>query len=261
MILKKTIPFLIPIFALVFLFSGYMLARELIDQKNDADNFHALAELVAVKPETIDPIGDIEQPESNSTGATTQTPPIQLLRDLNPLFKKNPDCIGWIYVEGTRVDYPVMHTPADPERYLYRNFYQEDSPAGVPFLEGICILECDNLILYGHNMKNGTMFADVTNYRMQDYATAHPIIEFQTAQELKQYTVFAVARLKSNDDWYSFHHATNEAEYNDLVSDIKARSLCDLGVTPQYGQQLLTLSTCYGFDQNDRIVVIGCANE
>ena len=74
---------------------------------------------------------------------------------------------------------------------------------------------------------------------------------------MKQYTVFAVVYVKNNDGWYDFHTAADEAEYNEKIEAIKRRALYDTGITPKYGQQLLTLSTCYGATKSDRIIVIG----
>ena len=150
-----------------------------------------------------------------------------------------------------------MHTPDEPQRYLRKNFDKEYSTAGVPFLKGICTLECDHLILYGHNMKNGTMFSDVTQYRSKNYYLEHPIVEFETAQGLKRYAVFAVVQVKNNDGWYAFHTAADETEYDTKIAEVKQRSLYSAEITPIYGQQLITLSTCYGATKSDRIIVIG----
>lgn len=150
-----------------------------------------------------------------------------------------------------------MHTPDEPQKYLRKNFDKEYSTAGVPFLKGICTLNCDNLIIYGHNMKNGTMFSDVTQYRNKGYYTEHPVIEFETAQGLKRYAVFAVAQVKNNDEWYAFHIAADESEYDTKIAEIKSRSLYGTEITPIYGQQLITLSTCYGATKSDRIIVVG----
>ena len=256
--MKKLKPFLIGFFSLTFIISGYMLISQLYKQQAEIDDFNDLAALVAVSPET--PTDSVTEPEGTAPSTPTDTPPAAAHRNLNPLFEENPDCIGWIYIADTAVNYPVMHTPEDPERYLHKNFYQKESAAGVPFLESRCTTGSTNLILYGHNMKNGTMFADVTRYRSKDYGTAHPVIEFETGQGLKSYTVFAVARIKSDDSWYSFHSAAGKAEFLDNISDIQEKALYTIGKTPQYGQQLITLSTCYGSDKNDRIVVIGFVN-
>lgn len=166
-------------------------------------------------------------------------------------------CLGWICIPDTSVNYPVMHTPQEPEKYLRRNFEGEYSVSGVPFLEGTSLLNDTNLIIYGHNMKNGTMFSDVTKYREKDFCVKHPYIEFETKDGLKCYDVFAVVCVKKTDNWYKFSYAENEEQYRDKITEIKKRSIYDTGIVPEYGQQLITLSTCYGNAKDDRIIVIG----
>lgn len=253
--MKKGINILLAVFSLLILISGYMILRELTAQKQQINEFQTLADLVAEEPVANTPGTLANSPGNGAIGADTPTP--APYRNLQPLFEQNPDCIGWIYIENTAVNYPLMHTPKEPEKYLRKSFSKKSSSAGVPFIEANCTPTCDNLILYGHNMKNGTMFADVTKYRDRDYLEAHPVIEMETAQGIKQYTVFAVIQAKNNDSWYGFHSALDEAEYNSYVADIKERALHDTGITPKYGQQLLTLSTCYGKTKSDRILVIG----
>ena len=226
-------------------------------QKEEINDFNELAELITEGTNTQEQEETSAESESNDVPADTHTTPVASTRNLTPLIERNKDCIGWIYIEGTSVNYPVMHTPDEPQKYLRKNFDKEYSNAGVPFLKGFCTLNCDNLTLYGHNMKNGTMFSDITQYRSKDYCTEHPIIEFETTQGLKQYTVFAVVQLKNNDGWYDYHTAADKAEFDNKVSEIKSRALYDTGITPQYGEQLLTLSTCYVSTPNDRIVVVG----
>ena len=252
--MKKIIPIFAIVCFLIFVFAGYKVASNLRTQKEEINDFNELADLITESTTTQEPTNHFTEPKNNDP--CVETTPIVSTRNLSPLFDKNADCIGWVYIERTAVDYPVMHTPAEPQRYLRKNFDKEDSTAGVPFLKGICTLNCDHLILYGHNMKNGTMFSDITKYRSKDYCTEHPIIEFETAQGLKRYTVFAVVQLKNNDGWYDYHTAADETEFDNKVTEIKSRALYDTGIIPEYGEQLLTLSTCYGSTKNDRIVVI-----
>ncbi len=237
--MKKAAPFFIVFFAALFLFSGIMLIREIRTQQKEAADFEELSILIS--------------PPAPEQEATKQA----AVRNLEPLFARNKDCIGWVYIAGTQVNYPVMHTPAEPERYLRRNFDKKSSTAGVPFLDGKCTLSCDNLILYGHNMRNGTMFADITKYKDKDYFDAHSVIELETAEGICQFSVFAVVRLKMDDSWYLFHTAQTEEEYTAAVAEIKSRALYDTGITPSFGSRLITLSTCYGANKDDRIVVIG----
>lgn len=255
--MKKIILFFSIVCLLVFVLAGYKIINDLRAQKEEINDFNELVELVTESTSTQEKTEPSIEAEGNDTTIETETMPIISTRNLAPLFERNADCIGWVYIEGTAVDYPVMHTPDEPQKYLRKNFDKEYSSAGVPFLNGICTLDCDNLILYGHNMKNGTMFSDVTQYRNKNYYTVHPVIEFETTQGLKQYAVFAVAQVKNNDGWYAFHIAVDESEYYAKIAEMKNRSLYDTEITPIYGQQLITLSTCYGATKSDRIIVVG----
>lgn len=143
-----------------------------------------------------------------------------------------------------------MHTPQEPEKYLRRNFEGEYSVSGVPFLEGTSLLNDTNLIIYGHNMKNGTMFSEVTKYREKDFCVKHPYIEFETKDGLKCYDVFAVVCVKKTDNWYKFSYAENEEQYRDKITEIKKRSIYDTGIVPEYGQQLINR-----LSHNQRIVI------
>lgn len=251
--MKKIIIILL---AALFLVAAFMVVKELLQQAEDQAQFDELAALVTV--ETPKPATQPAQPQSPEEEQETEpaTEPVPVTRDLTPLFDRNADCIGWIQIPGTQVNYPVMHTPREPERYLHKNFYGEYSPAGVPFMDGNCALQDHNRILYGHNMKNGTMFAEIKYYRDIAYWESHPTVEFQTAEGSARYAVFAVVQVKDVDDWYNFHSAPDQATYDRLIEEIKARSLYDTGITPAYGTQLLTLSTCYGAESDDRILVI-----
>ena len=172
-------------------------------------------------------------------------------RDLRALQAQNEDLLGWISVPDTAIDYPVMYTPTAPEKYLRRNFAGEYSRAGVPFLDEDCTPQDSHLIIYGHNMQNGTMFSLLTKYTDAQYCKAHPTVQLQIGSENEEYTVFAVAKLGERDAWYD----TTQMTLAQRISYIKEKALYDTGVTPK-GQQLLTLSTCQSGDRQQRIVVV-----
>lgn len=244
---KKILTIIILLLA-VMIFSVGMIVKEADERRQDISDFEKLEDLIT-EPESEEPVTDNEN--------TTEPVSAQSLRNLTPLFEQNADCLGWICIPDTSVNYPVMHTPQEPEKYLRRNFEGEYSVSGVPFLEGTSLLNDTNLIIYGHNMKNGTMFSDVTKYREKDFCGKHPYIEFETKDGLKCYDVFAVVCVKKTDNWYKFSYAENEEQYRDKITEIKKRSLYDTGIVPEYGQQLITLSTCYGNAKDDRIIVMG----
>lgn len=148
-------------------------------------------------------------------------------------------------------------TGEQPQKYLRLDFYGQYSVSGVPFLEGRCSLEGEHLIIYGHNMKNGTMFGRLKQYADKDYLSEHPAIEFETASGCVRYEVFAVAVVNKYDDWYSFTGAADEAAYQEQISCIREKALLKTEAVPVYGRQLLTLSTCYGSGSDKRLLVIG----
>ena len=246
---KKALPLISLLFVAIMLFSVGMIVKEHRERQHDIKGFEKLEDIIT----------EVEQTEMTGNVEQTERPQEQKQssRNLTPLFEANGDCIGWICISDTAVNYPVMFTPKEPQKYLRKNFDGEYSVSGVPFLDGASTPECDNLIVYGHNMKNGTMFSDITQYRDIAYCEGHPCIEFETADGLKVYQVFAVVCLKKTDEWYGFSCFENEEQYQKAITEVKSRSLYDTEIEPQYKEQLLTLSTCFGDSKDSRMVVIG----
>lgn len=181
------------------------------------------------------------------------------------LYLENADMVGWIQIEGTGIDYPVMQTPADPNYYLKHNFEKSYTDYGCPFMQADCDALCpsDNLIIYGHNMKDGSMFADLAKYRSKDFWQAHKTVWFDTALGSSAYEIFAVIHTTVQADaadafpFYRFVDAASPEEFADYVSACKAQALYDTGISAQYGDKLLTLSTCDNITDNGRWLVIG----
>ena len=181
---KKVLPLILLLFVAIMLLSVGMIAKEYRERQEDIKGFEKLEDIIT----------EVEQTEMTDNVEQTKTPQEQKQssRNLTPLFELNGDCIGWICIPNTAVNYPVMFTPEEPQKYLRKNFEGEYSASGVPFLDGASTMEYDNLIIYGHNMKNGTMFSDITQYRDKAYYEEHPYIEFETADGMRIYQVFAV---------------------------------------------------------------------
>lgn len=186
----------------------------------------------------------------------------QILPQFAELYKENNELYGWIKIEDTKINYPVMHSPEDPEKYLHSNFEQEYSYAGLPFLDARCSAESDNLLIYAHNLLNGTMFRSLPKYENKDYWKAHPIIEFNTLYEKQSYEVMAAfydrVYYKAEDvfKFYQFVDAADEQEYNEAIQNFKDKQIYETGVTATYGDQLLTLVTCAYHTDNGRFVVV-----
>lgn len=239
-------------------FCGVQIGQEYSSRQKDIDAFAELAELAEIKEpdepkETAEP--DFEDVcEDAEEERKTSVPVIR--HDIPLLISQNSDCIGWISIGNTAVDYPVMHTPDRPQKYLRMNFHQQYSDSGVPFLDYRCTLDSDNLIVYGHNMRNGTMFSALKDYLNDGYLAAHPTILLETEDGAHEFTIFAVACADKLDSWYSFINAESEHAFNEAVQRIIQNAYYTNGDAPEYGDRLLTLSTCYGSTGSSRLIII-----
>jgi sortase B len=176
------------------------------------------------------------------------------------LKEKNPDFVGWISVDGTNISYPVMQSKDRPDFYLRRNFDGQYSYYGTPYVEEECDAGVsDNTIIYGHNMKNGTMFSALDDFASEVFFQTHKYIDFDTPDEPGKYEIFAVFKISADSNDFAYHEFTDAAdseEFEKFVSECRARALYDTGVTAEFGDKLLTLSTCEYTYQNGRLVIV-----
>ena len=169
----------------------------------------------------------------------------------------NTDCIGWVRIENTKIDFPVMQTKDDPEYYLRRNFSKKQSNLGTPFADAACDIEYSkNIIIYGHNMKDGTMFSDLMKYKRKEYGINNPIIQFITPNGCDRYIVCAVAKVKPDDDWYTYINETDEDIFNKIRDKVQDEALYTINGGLQYEDFYLTLSTCEYSQKDGRFIVI-----
>lgn len=173
-----------------------------------------------------------------------------VLPEYQELAKENSDFLGWISIEGTHIDYPVMQTLGDTEYYLHRNFEKDDSYAGVPFVGSGDMKKEGDIFLYGHNMRNGTMFADLLNYQNQDHYEAHPLVQLDTLWEHRTYEIFTVLYAQE-DDWVggsdALFHVTdgkNLSEQRAYFLKLKQYGIYETGIIPDGSTSLLYLVTC-----------------
>lgn len=187
----------------------------------------------------------------------------EVLEEYKNLLNKNKKLIGWVKIDDTNIDYPVMQT-TDNEYYLDHNLNQEYDRNGSIFMDKDCdvLKPSTNFILYGHHMKSGQMFGGLDKYQKQSYAEEHPYISFDTIYEHGTYQVMYVfrSRVYSEEDvnfkYYQFIDALSETEFDSNMQEMAEMSLYDTGVTAQYGDRLLTLSTCDYQEKNGRFVVV-----
>ena len=195
--------------------------------------------------------------------ATAETKPEDgILPEYRELLAYNRDLVGWLVIEGTEINYPVVQTPEEPEYYIDRDFDGEENPHGCLFAEGGCNVETsDNVTIYGHHMKDGTMFADLMNYTKASFWKDHPSIRFDTLTEHRRYEIFAVFRTTATVGqgfpYHRFVDAADAAEFDQYVEHCRNLSLYDTGVLPEFGDKLICLSTCEYSQHNGRFVVVG----
>ena len=259
----------IGIFSVIIIACLISIFSRMYSENKEKEEFIQLAEIVteettdATIEETIKKLHLLKVSDSDNEVQTGQ--PVYYTTYYQPhsvsdLLSINSECFGWISIAGTNINYPVMHTPSNPQKYLNKNFYGEYSYSGTPFLDARCSADSTNLIIYGHHMNNGTMFAVLCNYTSKSYGEEHPRIILETKDGAFAYSVFSVMKVKSDDDWYRFTTVGTEKSYNSRIEYAKEKSIYDTGITPVYGQQILTLSTCYGYNQDDRILVLAVRN-
>lgn len=185
-------------------------------------------------------------------------------RDVDVLQTDNPNCVGWVSIADTRIDYPVMYTPDDPEFYLHRNFEGEYSSAGTPFLGKGCLIDGNSSIVYGHHMNDGSMFATLTKFDNPDFGLNHTI-EYKTILDSGNYRLIGCwyEDLTARNPYRYWDQVGNldEQRFNDYVAAVKSLSMYNTGVTAEYGDTLLALSTCSYGTADERFIVVAVKEE
>lgn len=184
--------------------------------------------------------------------------------DIAALWAVNPDCVGWLRIEDTGIDEPVMQRAGDENYYLRRDFFGKRNKNGCLILdEDSSVSEgCDNLIIHGHNMKSGEMFGELENYKDPEYASEHALIQFETKEGVREFQVMAAfySRVFYEDEavfkYYDFTKILTYDSFLYYYKNIKKMSLYDTGVEANWGDCFLTLSTCSGHEEHGRFVVI-----
>lgn len=242
-------------FAALFLFSGIMLGRQLADQKQSTEAFDNIADMVVEETEP----DAAEQPEE--AGEAEAPPALTAYEKYAAVYEQNPDFVGWISIDGTNINYPVMQTPSDPDFYLKHAFDKSYSDYGVPYVQENCDLEqSDNVVIYGHHMKNGSMFSDLRKYESEDFYQEHKTVHFDTLADFGEYEIVAafktVAYSQEGFKYYHFVNAEDEAAFDEFIAECKSLALYDTGVSAEYGDKLITLSTCEYSRTNGRMVIV-----
>lgn len=252
---------LFAVFLITFIISGILFLTSYSSEQEENQAFEELAELVNRSEEASAMTVPEASPLPDNTGS--KEPSQDETSILASLVARNSDFCGWLSIGETNINYPVMFTPNDPEYYLRRDFDKNDSNSGVPFIGAGCDLSSDNIIIYGHNMKNGTMFSDLTKYSEKEYMESHNIISFDTLEGPADYEVIAAFqdRVHYQDEknvfrYYEYGGSLTAEQFINYVKNVMNLSFYNTGVDVEYGDQLLTLSTCAYHVKDGRFVVV-----
>lgn len=248
---SKKIVVIFCIFLAVFIFSATRFFSIYTALQKERGAFQSLAEMVETPSAEIS--AQIVENKYSEDG---------ILLKYKELYDLNPDAAGWIYVEDTEINYPVMFTPDEPDYYLYRSFDKASSGSGTPFLGEGCTPDSMSVLIHGHNMKNGTMFGSLEKYREVSFWETHPTFRFDTLREERTYEVIAAIKARALREgekgfpYYDFVGDLTEEAFDELLQGFKTAALYDTGVWALYGDRLLMLSTCAYHHENGRFVVL-----
>lgn len=260
---------LICVLAAIFLGSAGYLAYYLINSHIQAKNYNELSNMV--DSNTVTP-----RPTIDENDTVVDAPPptlveitdpetgeiVKILPEFKDLYLQNNDMVGWFSIPGTDISYPVMQTPDQPDYYLKKNFQKEYSAHGCLYAREVCDINkpSDNITIYGHRMRDGSMFARLDKFMEKSYWEENPYIYFDTLTELHTYKIMAVflttATVGKGFAYHTFVDAANEAEFDSFVDTCKKLALYDTGIDAEFGDKLITLSTCEYSQTHGRLVVV-----
>jgi sortase B len=274
--MKKIIYYgLIGVFACVFLISVYFIGDYYLESLSSQSGYDTLADLVEqgkndIPQETIlyvPPVVDEgivvpEDPTDPTSSMEDLNEPTAILPEYSGIYLLNTDLVGWISIPDTQVNYPVMQSPDRPDYYLTRDFDGKDNKNGCIYVREQCNVfrPSDNLTIYGHNMRNGNMFHDLHKFRDKSFWEGHKYFTFDTILEHHTYEIVAVftttASVGRGFAYHLFVNAATEEEFDQYVARCKQLALYDTGVTAEYGDKLISLSTCEYSQVNGRLVLV-----
>lgn len=235
------------IFFAVFVFSAAAVARYAANSYAQKRSYRHLVELA-------------EQSAENETAQPVQPQEPTMLARYAALYRENDDLVGWIKIDGTNINYPVVQSKDAPNFYLKHDFEKNYTDYGCPYAQQNCDVQApsDNVVLYGHNMKDGTMFCDLTNYKSESFWAQHRTIQFDTLTQKNEYTVIAAFKGEAAElfAYNAFVDAATPEEFDAYVAAVKELALYDTGISAAYGDKLITLSTCEYSFENGRMVVV-----
>lgn len=216
-------------------------------------------------PKPTDPTDETKPPWSSVPTKPSIADPV-ILSEMQGVYDLNHDVVGWVYIDDSNIDYPVLQKKSDPDYYIDRDIFGNYDKRGCIYAEEHCdVFEpSDVVVLHGHHMADGTMFQNIKKYKYAYYFNSHRYVQFDTLYERRTYEVVLVFRTNGEvSDRYPFFpfHTYNdfkdEADFNNFMESIRELALQESGVEVNYGDKLLCLSTCdYNPYPNGRMVLV-----
>lgn len=254
---------MIILLVLIFGVSAFFVGSYIVESREQAKRNEELANLKNNVRETMstDPTEPEETTPEGTFGALDLWDENGILLDYSEIYAQNPDLVGWIRIDGTKLDNPVMQTPDNPNFYLDHDFDKNSSAWGAIYAREECDVNApsDNITLYGHNMRDGSMFASLNAYTNKETWEQNPLIFFDTLQEYHVYEIFAVFKTTANlGEGFTYHNmieAASKEEFDQFIATCKSLSFYETGITPEYGDKTICLSTCEYTLDNGRLVV------
>lgn len=220
-------------------------------------------------PGTTDPVVTLPPTQPTVPPTTMPTVPptttqgeLVMLPEFNTIYALNNDVVGYIIIEGTNINYPILYHPEERDYYLHRDFYGDYSRSGCIYLREACdIFEpTDVLTIYGHNMASGAMFADIHKYRTKSFFNSHQYINVWTLYEKHVYQVVCLFKTSGTYGvgfpFHLFDDFVNEEEYLEFINGVRDLAIYDTGIETQYGDKFICLSTCEYTIDNGRLVLV-----
>lgn len=256
--IKTKFKVIIGLLVVIFIISTSFVVFYYVDSFKSKQDISGLIEQIDRGETILIPSDNVEEQEKAWAEIEKRK-----LESYQKLYEQNNDLVGWIQIEDTTIDFPVMQKKSVKNYYLYKNFEKKYSKGGLPYVQEDCdvFTPTDNVIIHGHNLSDGSMFNALLKFKNKDFYNEHSIINFDTIEECHQYKIIAVLTIAVNTGndkfpFYDFINASSAKEFDAYIKACKKYSRFDTGVTAEYGDKLITIATCDFSIKNGRLVIV-----
>ena len=253
----------------------YILVNKYFDYKSEQNllslqnNVKAARDVSDIEFSGTKTVGKVKVADESAgdVGETTEVKKVNsnILDTYKKLHDQNENFYGWLYIDGTPIDYPVMQGP-DNEFYLSHNLERKYDKYGMLILDygSDDTDKSPHLIVYGHNVHNGDLFGELINYKDMGYYKYHPVINFDSLYERTQYEIFAIFRVsleeaQAEEKLFTTYNYESKEEFDDMLKFVKNKSMIKIDKSPNYKDTILSLVTCEYTKKDGRFVVMAYA--